>query len=159
MSTEDTTIDIPASFETDWAWKGGGVAGLIATVAMGLAIMAMDIELLRVVIAGLYGFEESVVAGWIAHLAHGTLFGIIFAAILTDPALYLVSQRIWKSVVAGIVYGLVLTIIGAGILMPIWVSVVGLGSPPIPNVTGPSLVWHLIYGAVLGGIFPFVKSL
>lgn len=95
-----------------------------------------------------------------AHLFHGTLFGMIFAAVLADPGLYRVNERIWKSVVAGAVYGLVLAVAGAGIIMPIWLGVVGFPTPPsIPNVTTPLLIWHAIYGVVLGGLFPFVKEL
>jgi ABC-type sulfate transport system permease subunit len=38
--------------------------------------------------------------------------------------------------------------------------VAGFSSPPaVPNVTLPVLVWHLVYGVVLGGIYPFVEDL
>lgn len=145
--------------EARWAWKGGILAGLIATVAMGLVISVMQISTLRVAIAGLYGFEGNLAAGWVAHLVHGALFGSIFAAILSDPGLHRVPQWLWKSVVAGVVYGLVLAIAGAGIIMPMWLSAVGFSDPPsMPHVTLPLLVWHVIYGTFLGALFPFVEN-
>jgi len=150
----------PGAFEARWAWKGGGLAGLVATLVMGAAITIVDLETLRLAIAGLYGFEGTLIAGWIAHLVHGTLFGMIFAAVLSDPGLYRVSEWMWKTVVAGVVYGLTLAVVGAGLLMPIWLEVAGVTMQlSIPNVTTPILIWHLIYGILLGGLFPFVDDL
>lgn len=150
---------LPAAFETRWAWKGGALAGLVATAVMGVVISLTSLATLRLAIAGLYGFEGNLTAGWVAHLAHGTLFGVVFAAVLTDPALYRLSERVWKTTVAGIVYGLVLAVVGAGILMPIWLSATGFADPPsIPNVTTSSLVWHLVYGAVLGVLFSLLDD-
>ncbi|WP_137285695.1 histidine kinase [Halorussus salinisoli] len=147
-------------FETKWAWKGGAIAGFVATVAMGLAISAVQLSTLRLAIAGLYGLEGSLVVGWIAHLAHGTLFGIIFAGLMADPGLFRVNDSIPKTIIAAVGYGLVLAIAGAGIVMPIWLGVIRFPTPPsIPNVTPPLLVWHAIYGVVLGSLFPFVDGL
>lgn len=144
-------------FDTRWSWKGGALAGLVATVAMGLAISVVQLSTLRLAIAGLYGFEGNLAVGWLAHLVHGTLFGVIFAGLLADPGFYRVSDSVWKSIVAGTGYGLVLAVFGAGIIMPIWLGFAGFSTPPsIPNVTIPLLVWHIIYGVVLGGLFPFV---
>jgi Mg/Co/Ni transporter MgtE len=85
---------------------------------------------------------------------------MIFAAVLADPGLYRVSEWMWKTVVAGVVYGLTLAVVGAGLLMPIWLEVAGVTMQlSIPNVTTPILIWHLIYGIVLGGLFPFVDDL
>lgn len=146
-------------FEARWAWKSGAVAGLIATVAMGLAITATDLSTLRLAIAGLYGFEGSLVVGWLAHLAHGTVFGAVFAAVRSDPGLYRLTERRWKTTLAGAVYGIVLAVGGAGIIMPIWLGVVGVSVPvTVPNVTVPVLWWHLLYGTVLGAVFPSIRT-
>lgn len=152
--------EVPAAFQAKVAWRGGALAGLIATIAMGVVITAMNIEVLRVAIAGLYGFAGNIAIGWIAHLAHGVLFGIGFAVLLSEPGMYGMGKRVRSSVVAGIGYGLFLAIVAAGIIMPIWLSIVGLTSlPSLPNVTTAMVVWHLIYGSVLGGLFPFLKAL
>jgi hypothetical protein len=152
-SEREETTRVPAAFRTGWAWKGGALAGLVATAAMGAVVTVTQLATLRMAIAGLYGFEGNLLAGWTAHLVHGTLFGLVFAAVLTDPALYRVSEQVWKTVVASVVYGVVLAVAGAGILMPIWLSAVGFADPP------SILLWHLVYGAVLGGLFPFVDDL
>jgi len=113
-----------------------------------------------VTIAGLYGSEGSLVVGWIAHPIHGSLFGAVSAAVLADPGLYRITEWVWKTVVAGVVYGLVLAVVGAGIVMHIWLGVVGVSmATSIPNVSAPLLVWHLVSGVVLGGVVPFVEGL
>jgi hypothetical protein len=149
--------ELPA-FKSNWKWRGGALAGFVATVVMGGAMMAMDLGTLQDAIAGLYGMSGSIVAGWVAHLAHGTLFGTVFALLLADPGLYRLTEWRWKTLVAGVVYALVLAVVGAGIIMPIWLDVAGFSTPPtVPFVTTSLLVWHLVYGLVLGAIFPSVE--
>jgi len=153
------SVDAEA-FEFDIAWQGGALSGLVATVLMGIVITLTDVETLRVVIAGLYGFEGSLVVGWASHLVHGTLFGVLFAVVLSDPSLHRLEDWLWKSVVAGVVYGLSLAVIAAGVLMPIWLGVAGVVDPPsIPNVSVASLLWHAVYGLALGAAYPFAADL
>lgn len=126
---------------------------------MGLVIMVMDFELLRTTIAVLYGQEESLIIGWIAHLVHGSLFGLLFAVLLSEPNLARLYQRMWKIVAAGIVYGVVLTVVAAGIIMPIWLGAVEYPrAPSIPNITVTSLIWHVVYGIVLGVVFSLITK-
>ena len=140
-------------------WRYGAVAGLFATVAMSAAIALTDLETLRVAVAGLYGSEGNLLVGWVAHLLHGALFGVLFAAVLTDAALEDLTDSPAKCAGTGAVYGLVLAVVGAGIVMPIWLAVVGFGAPPsLPHVTIPLLAWHLVYGVVLGGIFAHLTN-
>lgn len=155
----DRQSSMPAGFEAAWAPKGGAVAGLVATVTMSAAIAVMDLNTLRVTVAGLYGQSGSLVAGWVAHLVHGAFFGVVFATVLADPSLYRVRDSVPKSIGAGVVYGLVLAVVGAGVVMPMWLWAVGVAAPPVPNVTGPSLVWHLVYGVVLGAVFSAIERL
>jgi hypothetical protein len=143
-----------APFESSVSWRAGAAAGFVATAVMGVVISAMDLTTLRVAVAGLYGFSGNLAAGWVAHLAHGTLFGVVFAAILADPGLHRVSEWLWKTLVAGVVFGLVLSVVGAGIVLPIWLGVAGVDvGVSVPFVTVPSLVWHGVYGVVLGAAF------
>jgi len=143
-----------AAFEDGIAWRAGSVAGATATVVMGLFITVMNLATLRDAIAGLYGFESSLVVGWTAHLVHGTLFGLLFAFVLADPTLTRIHRTPWKTVAAGIAYGLALAIAGAGIIMPIWLTLVGFSAAPsLPFVTPATIGWHLVYGIVLGGAY------
>jgi cytochrome c biogenesis protein CcdA len=160
-----TTNDVPADtegdpFDSSLSIKAGGVAGAIATVAMGLAIMVMDLETLRVAIAGLYGQEGSLAVGWIAHVVHGTIFGIVFAVILADPGLYRLTRWRWKTILVGVVYGVILGVVGAGIIMPAWLTIVGIEqqTPTPPAISIDSLVWHVLYGFVLGAVYPVVED-
>jgi hypothetical protein len=150
----------PSAFDSRLAWKGGLAAGVAASVAMGVAISAVRLSTLQMAIAGLYGLEGNLVAGWATHVVHGALFGLVFAAILADPGVYGITTWRWKTAVAGAVYGVVLAVVGAGVVMPMWLEVVGFAAPPsIPNVTVPLLAWHLVYGVVLGAVFPSVEDL
>lgn len=147
-------------FDEHLAWRGGAGAGFVAAVAMGLAFAALDPALLQEFVPGLYGFEGSLVVGWIAHLVHGILFGLGFAIVMDDPSLVQVSDHVWTSTVAGVVFGLVLAVVGMGVLMPMWSRAIGLSlSLAVPYVTLPLLVGHLVFGTVLGAVFPFVDRL
>ncbi|WP_435361425.1 histidine kinase [Haloarchaeobius sp. DFWS5] len=148
-------IDVP--FESRFAWRAGALSGALAAIVMGIAITLVQLETLRVAIAGLYGFEGSLFVGWLAHVFHGAVFGVLFAAVLADPGLFDVRDWLWKSVAAGVVYGIVLAVFGTGIIMPMWLDIVGLGPVPIPNVTTPLIVWHVVYGVVLGAAFHYTR--
>jgi len=147
-------------FDEHLALLGGAGAGFVSAIAMGLAFTVLEPALLVEFIPGLYGFAGSLVVGWVAHLAHGVLFGLVFAIVMDDPSLVGVSGRVWTSVVAGVVFGIVLAVVGMGVVMPMWSRAVGLSlSLEVPFVTGPLLVGHVVFGAVLGAIFPFVDRL
>jgi hypothetical protein len=160
MATEhgtDAEPDAATPFETDLAWRAGALAGLTAALAMGVAITATDLGVIRSSIAGLYGFEGSLAVGWLAHLFHGTLFGALFAVVLTDPGLHRVEESPPKTVLAGLAFGLGLAVVATGFVMPVWLGVVGVGSPPgVPFLTAGTVGWHLVYGLALGATFPYV---
>jgi len=43
--------------------------------------------------------------------------------------------------------------------MPLWLSAVGSpASPPLPNFALPPLLWHAVYGVVLGGVYAAVEG-
>jgi len=154
MSFEHEQREVLEAFEPHLEWRRGAVAGFVAAVAMAVVITAMDLGTLRGAIAGLYGFRGNLVAGFAAHVVHGTIFGVLFAGVLSDPGLYRVERWLWKTVLAGAVFGLVLAVVGAGVIMPIWLGLVGFPTPPaFPNVSVATLVWHLVYGTVLGGVY------
>jgi hypothetical protein len=147
-------------FDEHLALLGGAGAGFVGAIAMGIVFVVLDPELLSQFIPGLFGLEGSLLAGWIGHLMIGVLFGLAFAIVMDDPSLVQVSDVVWKSVVAGVVFGLVLAVVGMGVIMPMWSRAVGLSlSLEIPYVTVPLLAGHVVFGAVLGAVFPFVDRL
>jgi len=148
MGVESTTDDY--LFATPVAWRNGAIAGLLATVVMGLAISLGNLPILRDAIAGLYGQQGSLLAGWLAHLIHGTIFGVLFAAVLADPGVVDVPHSARAMALAGTVFGLVLGVVGAGFVLPMWFSAINPGTMSVPTITTPLLIWHALYGVVLG---------
>ena len=140
------------------SWSAGALSGAIATIAMGLVIVSTNTPTLRLAIAGLYA-QQGLLAGWTAHVAHGTLFGLLFAVFLADPTLESMSQSHWRTGIAGVVYGLMLALVGAGLIMPMWLNAMAFSAAPaIPYVTADTLLWHVVYGTVIGGIYPFLVT-
>lgn len=147
-------------FDEHLALVGGATGGFVAAIAMGVTFMVLEPAILGEFVPGLYGFEGSLAVGWIAHLVHGVAFGLVFAVVMDDPSLVQVSDYVWKTVIAGVVFGLVLAVVGMGVVMPMWSQAVGLSLVlEIPYVTLPLLVGHVVFGAVLGAVFPFVDRL
>ncbi|MFC7073158.1 hypothetical protein ACFQJ7_12150 [Halovenus rubra] len=146
-------------FEDGPAVRGGTVAGFIATLLTSIAIVAVDISMLSDTIAGMYGFQNALAIGLATHLVHGTVFGAIFALVLTDPSLAKVTNSLWKTALAGVVYGLVLSLVATGFIMPVWVDFVGVSTiESMPYVTTSLVGWHALYGLVLGAMFPFLEK-
>jgi hypothetical protein len=112
--------------------------------------------------AGLYGLAPppNGVAGWTVHMAHGAIFGVLFAAVLGAPRLESAADSLSLSIGAGVAFGVAVWVVAAALLMPVWLSAVGFPSPPpFPNFAAPSLLWHVVFGAVLGGAFPYLSDI
>jgi hypothetical protein len=152
-------IDESSAFETAAAWRGGALAGVVATVATIAVMLPVEPTLFSDTIAGMYGLEGAMVVGVAAHVIHGTLFGVLFAGVLSDPGVVGITNWLWKTVLAGAIFGLLLAVMATGFVLPAWMQFVGLANPPtMPYVTTTLLGWHLLYGAVLGLLFPFVEQ-
>ncbi|RBI62535.1 histidine kinase [halophilic archaeon] len=131
-------------------WTSAVLAGVGAGIAMGLLIQfVMGI---MPVIGALYGVE-SLAAGWIAHLLHSVAFALVFAAVVSRPPLSEYAESTASIAGLGLAYGVVLWLVAAAIVMPIWMGLVGLPSPGVPNLDPQSLVGHLVYGVLLGGLY------
>lgn len=139
-------------------WFVGGVSGLIAGIIFGLMLQFMMTPVISVAIPALYGLTGNVL-GWIIHLIHSIIFGVIFTAIISIPQIkqYTDTQR--GSGFVGLIYGVVIWVLAAAIVMPIWLQSVGFGNPPpLPNFNPQSLIGHLVYGVILGIIYPLLKQ-
>lgn len=128
------------------------VAGLVAGSAMGL-VFATTTGLLPV-IGALYGVENPVV-GWVTHLFHSVVFALLFAAGCSRfPR---VGSRPASLVVAGVGWGAVLWLVAAGVVMPLWLRL--LGTPaPVPNLMPLGFVGHAVWGLVLGATFSVLSE-
>ncbi len=125
------------------AWQAGVVGGLLGGVAFGVLMVMMAPEMIELMIPSMYGLEGGV-AGWIVHLSHAAVLGVVFAAILA--AVGRPHLGIAPAAGAGVAYGVVVWAGLAVVVMPVW-----LGMPEmVPNLDVGSLVGHAVYGLILG---------
>ena len=146
MSTStETTTDTGVSLAD---WQAGVVGGIAGAAVMAVLISIMNAAVLQGAIPALYGLSGGV-AGWVVHLSHGAVLGVVFAALVEQ--VYPGEQSAGTVVGLGLLWGVVTWIGLAALVMPLWLSAVGFPmAPPFPNFAPPSLVWHAVYGAGLG---------
>ncbi|WP_266078997.1 hypothetical protein [Haladaptatus caseinilyticus] len=130
-------------------WSSSIVGGLAGGIVFGVLMQSMG---MLPVVASLYGLD-GVVMGWVAHLFHSIVFGLVFGGIMTMTGLRRYATKIVPTAGLGAAYGALLWFIAAGIVMPLWLGAVGMEMPPVPNLDPMSLVGHLAYGVVLGAVF------
>lgn len=144
---EDVRTDSGASH-----WVGGVVGGLVGALVMGGLMIAMNEDVLAVAIPSLYTLAPppSVPTGVAVHVFHGAVLGLVFAGLVT---VFRMDSPI-PTVGLGIGWGVVTWVGLAALLMPVWLDSVGSpADPPFPNFAPPSLLWHVTYGLVLGGVY------
>ncbi len=130
-----------------------GAASLLAGVAMGLLYQFVTGEI--PVIGALYGVG-TVPVGWITHLFHSVVFGLLFAAICSRPAVSGRASGPIRESFAGAAWGGLLWLVAAGVIMPLWLRFVGI-DVPLPNLSIVGLVAHVLWGVVLGGSYAALK--
>jgi len=139
----------------------GIVAGLVGGIVFGMMMQMMSAPTpdggqmpMMAMVAMVLG-SMSVFVGWLYHLFNSAVIGAIFGWLLGSRAQSFVAGLGW-----GAVYGFVWWILGALILMPVF-----LGMPPFaPLLMEPmrpvamgSLVGHFIYRMILGGDLVILK--
>lgn len=125
------------------------IASIVAGVVMGVILQSFTGAI--PIIGALYGVDIAIV-GWITHLFHSVVFAIAFAGALTRPTLARHSQIRLNVLLLGVVYGVLLWLIAAGFVMPIWLSAVGVPAA-LPNLSSVGFLGHVIWGAVLAGSY------
>lgn len=129
-------------------------AGLLAGVAMGLTFQVSSSTI--PVIGALYG-SPSISVGWVTHLFHSVVFATVFAAILSHPRMRTVREQIDRTLLAAVVFGLLLWFVAAGFVMPLWLRAVGEAAQ-LPQLQVPSLVGHLLWATVLASSYWGLRS-
>lgn len=131
-------------------WQAGIVGGLLGGVVFGV-MMTMEMRMvMEMAIPGMYGLSESLELGWLIHLVHSAIFGVIFAMLLSIDTLRDVLDGGMKVTAAGIAYGLAVWVIAASIVMPLWVNAMMDMGESVPNFMPESAMGHAVFGAVLG---------
>ena len=77
---------------------------------------------------------------------------LIFAAAMTRPGMRRYARSFGPVVGLGAAYGVVLWIVAAGVVMPVWMGAVGMAAPAIPYLVPMGFVTHLVYGVVLAAV-------
>jgi len=133
-------------------FRAGVLGGVVGSIAMGILVVAMNAPTLAVAIPSLYTLAPpaSLPLGFAVHVFHGAVFGLVFAGAV--GALDIGDRT--RLVGIGVGWGVVTWAVFAALVMPLWLSAVGSpASPPFPNFAPPSLLWHVVYGAVLGVVY------
>jgi hypothetical protein len=153
MATETTTRTTESNANS--AWKAGVLAGSVGAVVMG-AMMVMQMRpVIEVAIPSMYGLSGGA-AGFAVHVAHGAVLGVGFAAVASRRT----DLSLPQSLGYGVGYGLLLWVVLAAFVMPVWLSAVGSpANPPLPNVSVTSLLGHVVFGGVVGLAYPGCRSL
>jgi len=126
--------------------RNAAVAGVVAGIAMGLILQTFTGEM--GIIGALYGIQTNVV-GWITHLFHSVVFGTIFVAVVSVDSLNHYAESLSGTVTLGILYGVLLWLVAAGVVMGVWLNLVGIPAS-IPNLGIVSLISHTVWGALIG---------
>lgn len=146
---------------------GAGVAGgLLGGLGMGVVLHAGSN--MMPLVGALYG-EPTVLGGWVAHVGHSVLIGLLFAALASRPALKAQTTTVGGCAVVGIAYAAAVGLATGGFMLPISLNAIGTQTfpeplLPIPGVLGGILVVisvgiaHLVYGLLLGAAFGFVHG-
>ncbi|MDS0297281.1 histidine kinase [Halogeometricum sp. S1BR25-6] len=137
------------------SWQAGVVAGLLGSIAFGAMMAVVSPGALTAAIPAMYGLSGGM-AGTFIHLSHGAVLGVAFAAVLRARPDF--GNTVGRATAAGAAYGVVLWVVLAVLVMPVWLSAVGFaGAPSLPNVDAMSLLGHVVYGAVLGAAYPMLR--
>lgn len=122
-------------------------SGLGAGVLMGGVFWAANDAL--PVIGALYG-ARSATLGWVTHLFHSVVFALLFVAAVSASPLRRRVGRPLSTVALGAGSGVVLWLVAAGVVMPLWLRAVGEAAAPLPNLPVVGLLAHVVWGVTLG---------
>ena len=164
-----TSADVAGEHETEtgrsW-WQAGALGGVVGAVGFGLLLMVIAPDFLAAMVPALYGVEPITAVGWLAHLAHGLILGVVFGALVEREVVMMhirgdvetdaldETGPMLRTIGAGVVYGLAVWAILPVLVMPAWLGAVGFaGAPTMPAVAIETLAGHLLYGLLLGAVY------
>ena len=174
MSAEsDTERTTGFGIESRVGWPiGGALGGVIGAAAFGVVLWLFDPEIVEAAIPGLYGIDATGVTGWLIHLLHGAVLGVVFGFLITRrPILGILRADVetdaiagrenWtRLVAAGFVYGLAIWTLLPVVFLPLWTTVFGADAAGgFPTLVVESMFGHFVFGIVLGLVFAVTVDL
>ena len=158
MSTQTETSGATVTDSTPGNWKAGVAGGLAGGLVFGAMMTMMMTNIMEMAIPVMDGIEgQAGGVGWVIHMAHSAVLGVVFAALVGGSGLS--GESAQKQVGAGIVYGIVLWLVLATFVMPAWVGAMGPMNPPVPDFNPMSGVGHAVFGAILGAVYYALEGL
>ncbi|MFT4890642.1 MAG: putative membrane protein YagU involved in acid resistance [Halobacteriales archaeon] len=160
MASETATSAETAFENAPGNWKAGVLAGLVGGAVFGVLLSIRMTPVIEVAIPSMYGFAPppNGTLGWIVHMSHAAVLGLVFAGVVRVVGLNDTSAR--TQVAAGLAFGVVLWIVLAALVMPVWLDAVGSpADPPLPNFNTTSLVGHAVYGVAVGAAYAALEGL
>ncbi|MEZ3142557.1 histidine kinase [Halobaculum sp. MBLA0143] len=149
MSTGTRTVD---GLGAQGNWRAGVLGGVAGALVMGALVVTMNTPTIAVAIPSLYTLAppQNPAAGLVVHAAHGAVLGVAFAGLAGVAGV----DSLGRTVAGGVAWGVATWVLFAALVMPLWLWAIGSpASPPFPNFAPPSLLWHAVYGLVLGGVY------
>jgi len=122
-------------------------ASVVAAVVMGVPYQLLSGSV--PVIGALYGVRNALV-GWITHGFHSVVFGLVYAALVQSVPDGVSERTRYYGVALG--WSLALWLVAAGVIMPAWLSLVGIEAT-LPNLSALTLVGHLLWGGSLAVLY------
>jgi hypothetical protein len=133
------------------------IAGVVAGIVFGLMMQMMTAptpgggQMPVIAMVGQIVGSPTIAAGWLYHLFNSAVIGAIFGWLLASRVRGYGSGLGW-----GAAYGFGWWILGGLILMPVMLGMqpfAPLMMAEMQMVAAGSLIGHLIYGLILGGLY------
>jgi hypothetical protein len=141
-------------------WPAGIAGGVLGTAVFTTLQFALGATgSVAMAIPAMYGIAGPAMGVGVAfHLFHGSVLGVLYAGLVSVPRLRGHAATLRGGSILGVAYGVLTTVAFAAIVMPVWLSTVGFPTaPPLPDLSVPSLVFHVAYGVVLGTTYPVLS--
>jgi len=142
--------------------NNGIVSGLLAGIVFGIMMQMMNAptpeggQMPMMAMVAKVVRSDSIAVGWLYHLLNSAVIGAIFGWLLGER-----SHRFSAGLGWGALYGFIWWILGALILMPLFLGMPAfapLMMPPMRPVAMGSLMGHLVFGVILGGGFAMLTQ-
>lgn len=142
------------------ALVGGTLVGIIGGAAMGWIWNWFRPFIVQQAVPGMYNLQGALI-GWVAHIVHSALFGVLFTVLITQTVLAKRASSLLRRVAFGVAYGILLWAVAAGIVLPLALSISDIPAAPlVPNLHPSGLLAHLVYGLIIGVLItPIVRAL
>lgn len=161
-----TEVGIEAPF--GW-FIGGAIGGVVGSAIFGAVLWFANPDIIHEVIPAVYGLEAGT-AGWVFHLGHGLVLGIIFGFIISrETILGAIADEFDTEFIDAIGLGNRIGLVGVTFGLAIWavlplaIAIAGaigiVDDPEFPFAAVYSLFGHMLYGGLLGLLFALIVKI